>query len=199
METLRQEAAKVPVPVKPHDKTAHLVDITTVVPSVKLDLQYASDRNLFGTPLVTSPKALLDQNAANALAKVQQSLAPYGYGLVIWEGYRSYRDFVTAKLALGPSRASMLPTQQEGFSHNTGRSVDVSLCDLESGEVVRMISDFDEPSPAQFGHFAGGTSLQRWQRNLLRRVMEENGFKASDMEWWHFDFDAGSEYELLNE
>ncbi len=24
------------------------------------------------------------------------------------------------------------------------------------------------------------------------------GFTGSDMEWWHFDYDAGSRYQILN-
>ena len=28
--------------------------------------------------------------------------------------------------------------------------------------------------------------------------MTLQGFTASDMEWWHFDYDAGSRYRILN-
>ena len=35
----------------------------------------------------------------------------------------------------------MLPTPEQGFSHNTGKAVDVSLYYLETGESVEMISD----------------------------------------------------------
>lgn len=198
METLRQQAEAATAPSLPYDKTADLVDISQVVPGVQLDLRYTTSNNLFGAPLVLSQRAYLDRNAAQALSRVQQGLRPYGYGLVIWEGYRSWSDFKLATLALGKDHADMLPKAEEGYSHNSGRSVDVSLYDLQTGEPVKMISDFDEPSPAQYAQFAGGTQRQRQLRDLLRQQMTLQGFTASDMEWWHFDYDAGSTYQILN-
>ena len=61
-----------------------------------------------------------------------------------------------------------------------------------------MISDFDEPSPRQYGSFAGGTTLERWERDLLQQMMSIEGFNCSDMEWWHFDFDSKNSYQLLD-
>ena len=198
METLRQQAEAATPPNLPYDKTADLVELSQVVPGVKLDLRYTTSNNLFGAPLVLSQKAYLDRNAAQALARVQNALRPYGYGLVIWEGYRSWSDFKLATLALGKDHADMLPKAEEGYSHNSGRSVDVSLYDLQSGEPVDMISDFDDPSPAQYAQFAGGTQRQRALRDLLRQQMTLQDFTSSDMEWWHFDYDAGSRYQVLN-
>lgn len=198
MDQLRQEAQKAAPPNLPYDKTADLVELSSVVPGLQYDLRYTTDNNLFGTPLVTSTHAYLDRNAAQALGRVQTALKPYGYGLVIWEAYRSWSDFKTATLALGTKNAAMLPKAEEGYSHNSGRSVDVSLYDLSSGAEVPMISDFDELSPAQYAQFPGGTQKQRWLRDLLRQQMTLAGFTGSDMEWWHFDYDAGSRYQILN-
>jgi D-alanyl-D-alanine dipeptidase len=199
LKDLREAAAKEVPPNLPYEKTAELVDITSVVPGVHLDLRYTTANNLFGEPLVVSKKAYLDRTAAAALGRVQQKLKSYGYGLVIWEGYRSWTDFDAASKALGPAHAGMLPAPAEGYSHNSGRSVDVSLYDLESGENISMISDFDEISPAQYAAFPGGTQLNRWRRDLLRSLMTAEGFTASDDEWWHFDFDKAHSYKVLNE
>lgn len=199
MAELHAEAAQAAPPDKPYDKVADLVEVNTVVPGIRYDLRYTTDNNLFGTPLVESRQALLDRSAAQALARVQARLKDYGYGLVLWEGYRSWADFKTATLALGPQHQDMLPKAEEGFSHNTGRSVDVSLYALETGEAASMPSDFDEPSPAQYAHFAGGTEKQRALRDLLIQQMTLEGFTPSDMEWWHFDYDGDSAYKILNE
>lgn len=199
LEELRKEAAVAVPPSLPYDKTAELVDLAQAVPGLKLDLRYTTDNNLFGAPLVLSTQALLDRNAAQALARVQAGLRPYGYGLVVWEAYRSWQDFKLAALALGKEHAAMLPKAEAGYSHNSGRSIDVSLYQLDTGEEVAMISDFDEPSPAQYAQFAGGTQKQRCLRDLLRQQMTLQGFTASDMEWWHFDYDAGNLYQVLNQ
>ena len=199
LEELRKEATAAAAPSLPYDKTAELVDLARTVPGLKLDLRYTTDNNLFGAPLVLSSQVLLDRNAAQALARVQTGLKPYGYGLVVWEAYRSWRAFELGTLALGKEHADMLPKAEEGYSHNSGRSLDVSLYSLETGEEVPMISDFDEPSPAQYAQFAGGTQKQRYLRDLLRQQMTLQGFTASDMEWWHFDYDAGNRYQVLNQ
>ena len=199
LEELRKEAAAAAAPSLPYAKTAELVDLARTVPGLKLDLRDTTDNNLFGALLVLSSQVLLDRNAAQALARVQTGLKPYGYGLVVWEAYRSWRDFKLATLALGKEHADMLPKAEEGYSHNSGRSLDVSLYSLETGEEVPMISDFDEPSPAQYAQFAGGTPKQRYLRDLLRQQMTLQGFTASDMEWWHFDYDAGNRYQVLNQ
>lgn len=95
-------------------------------------------------------------------------------------------------------KKQMLPTPEQGFSHNTGRAVDVSLYYLETGEPVEMISDFDEPSIRQYSKFTGGTELERYQRDLLHQLMSLEGFSVSDMEWWHFEYEPDTFYSHLN-
>ncbi len=177
---------------------SQLVDVVKVVTGVKLDLRYAGSNNCFGVPIVDVNKAYLDSASATALAAVQKRLADYGYGLVIWEAYRPWSVSKLAYDALPEDKKQMLPTPAEGFSHNTGRSVDVSLYYLENGEQVVMISDFDEPSVRQYTKFGGGTELERYQRNLLHTMMSLEGFVGSDMEWWHFDYKPEIEYGHLN-
>ena len=92
----------------------------------------------------------------------------------------------------------MLPAPEVGFSHNTGRSIDVSLYLLATGENAGMISGFDEPSVRQYADFAGGTTLERYRRDLLRSVMQMAGFTASETEWWHFDYGDIKGFAHLN-
>ena len=197
-ETLRKEADTAVFPVQKATNRANLVDLAEVVPNLHYDLRYTTGNNIFGVPLVTSKKAYLDKDAAMALMRVQERLKEYGYGLVVWEAYRSWRDFKLATLALPKKYKKLLPTAEEGYPHNTGRSIDVSLYDLDSGEQVQMISDFDEQTPAQYSGFIGGTQLQRWQRDLLQALMGLEGFDSIDMEWWHFDYKSAEKYQLLN-
>lgn len=179
-------------------KQAQLVDLQQAVPGIKLDLRYAAADNCFGQPLTDDKHAFLDIEAAAALNAVQLRLAPYGYGLLVWEAYRPWSVSKLAYDALPLENKNMLPAPEVGFSHNTGRSVDVSLYHLVTGEPVDMISDFDEPSVRQYASFAGGTELQRYQRDLLRTNMQMAGFNASDVEWWHFDYGDINSFAHLN-
>lgn len=179
-------------------KQAELVDVTKAITGIKLDLRYAGTNNCFGMSIVDVKKAYLDRVAAVALGRVQKRLADYGYGLVIWEAYRPWSVSKLAYDAFPDDKKQMLPTPEQGFSHNTGKAVDVSLYYLETGESVEMISDFDEPSIRQYSKFTGGTELERYQRDLLHQLMSLEGFSVSDMEWWHFEYEPDNVYSHLN-
>ncbi len=177
---------------------AQLVDLAQAVPGLKFDLRYAQADNCFGQALTDDQRAFLDADAALALAQAQQYLKTYGYGILVWEAYRPWSVSKLAYDALPADKKSMLPAPEVGFSHNTGRSIDVSLYILATGENAGMISDFDEPSVRQYADFAGGTTLERYRRDLLRSAMQMAGFTASGTEWWHFDYGDIKGFAHLN-
>lgn len=177
---------------------AQLVDLAQAVPGLKFDLRYAQADNCFGQALTDDQRAFLDADAAQALAQAQQYLKPYGYGILVWEAYRPWSVSKLAYDALPADKKSMLPAPEVGFSHNTGRSIDVSLYLLANGENAGMISGFDEPSVRQYASFAGGTTLERYRRDLLRSAMQMAGFTASETEWWHFDYGYIKGFAHLN-
>ena len=177
---------------------AQLVDLAQAVPGLKFDLRYAQADNCFGQALTDDQRAFLDADAAQALAQAQQYLKPYGYGILVWEAYRPWYVSKLAYDALPADKKSMLPAPEIGFSHNTGRSIDVSLYLLATGENAGMISGFDEPSVRQYASFAGGTTLERYRRDLLRSAMQMAGFTASETEWWHFDYGDIKGFAHLN-
>ena len=177
---------------------AQLVDLAQAVPGLKFDLRYAQADNCFGQALTDDQRAFLDVDAAQALAQAQQYLKPYGYGILVWEAYRPWSVSKLAYDALPADKKSMLPAPEVGFSHNTGRSIDVSLYLLATGENAGMISGFDEPSVRQYASFAGGTTLERYRRDLLRSAMQMAGFTASGTEWWHFDYGDIKGFAHLN-
>ena len=61
-----------------------------------------------------------------------------------------------------------------------------------------MVAGYDEFSPRSFPQYPGGTSRQRWHRELLRRTMEEEGFTVYENEWWHFDYRDWKKYRIGN-
>ena len=75
----------------------------------------------------------------------------------------------------------------------------LGVLDLRTGEPVDMVGTYDEMSPRSFPDYPGGTSQQRWLRELLRRTMEAEGFTVYSAEWWHFDHDDWREYAIQND
>lgn len=196
---LREEAAKAAVPAAlAAGEQAQLVDAASVA-GVKVNSVYAGSDNLFGAPLYSTPKLFVAKDAAAALGRVQQRLAPYGYGLVLWDAYRPWSVSKLANLALPEGKKDMLEDPEvKGSVHNTGNAVDVGLYSLDSGEELDMGCGFDEPSLRQYASYAGGTSRERYLRSLLREEMELQGFKGIEMEWWHFEFGDCSKFAHLN-
>jgi len=71
-------------------RASDLVELTTLDPTIKLDIRYATTRNFLGTPLYSQARAFMQRPAALALARVQKSLAHEGYGLLVHDAYRPW-------------------------------------------------------------------------------------------------------------
>jgi len=86
----------------------------------------------------------------------------------------------------------------QGSRHNRGCAVDLTLYHLATGEPVEMVALYDEMTERSFPHYPGGTSRQRWHRELLRKTMEAEDFEIYEFEWWHFDYKDWRKYPILN-
>lgn len=173
-----------------------LVDVTAYSDTIKLDIRYATGENFLGTPVYSSAHAFLQRPAAEALGRISESLEQKGYGLLVHDAYRPW--YVTKIFWDATPEESKIfvadPTQ--GSRHNRGCAIDLTLYDLESGEPIDMVGLYDEMSPRSFPHYPGGTSRQRWHRDLLKAEMEAEGFTVYEYEWWHFDFDGWEKYRI---
>ena len=194
---LRAAALAAKPPAEPPAKRPFdLVDLTSVDPSIKLDIRYASTNNFIGFPLYERAAAYMQRPAAEALGRVERSLAAKGYGLLIHDAYRPW--FVTKMFwdATPESDHVFVADPSQGSRHNRGCAVDLTLYDLKSGKAVEMTGRYDEMSPRSYADYVGGTSHQRWLRGLLRSAMEAQGFAVYPEEWWHFDYKDWSDYAI---
>jgi D-alanyl-D-alanine dipeptidase len=175
-----------------------LVELITLDPAFHLDIRYAQSNNFLSTPVYTEAQAFLQRPAAEALLRVLRKLHPLGYGTLIHDAYRPW--YVTKIFwdATPPQDHIFVADPQKGSRHNRGCAVDLTLYDLASGQPIEMPGLYDEMSPRSFPNFPGGTSLQRWHRDLLRRAMEAEGFTVNEDEWWHFDYKDWKFYPILN-
>jgi D-alanyl-D-alanine dipeptidase len=194
---LRRAALAAQPPSEPPPKrAANLVDLSTVDPTIKFDIRYATSNNFIGFPLYERPGAYLQRPAAEALGRVQRALAAKGYGLLIHDAYRPW--FVTKMFwdATPEKQHVFVADPSEGSRHNRGCAVDLTLYDLKTGHAVEMPGRYDEMSPRSYADYVGGTSHQRWLRDLLRSEMESQGFTVYPPEWWHFDYKDWRDYAI---
>ena len=199
VEELRRDALRAEPPRESAEFHAtDLVDITSLDPSIRLDIRYATTNNFMQARFYDEPRAFLQRPAAEALVRIQRALRKDGYGLLIHDAYRPW--YVTKMFwdATPEDKKIFVANPADGSRHNRGCAVDLTLFDLQTGEPVEMVGLYDEMSPRSYPEYQGGTSLQRWHRELLRRAMEAEGFSVYEYEWWHFDFQGWEHYRIGN-
>jgi D-alanyl-D-alanine dipeptidase len=179
-------------------RDADLVDLTSLDPTIKLDMRYASTNNFIGAVFYKQASAFMQRPAAEAVVRANVRLKKRGLGLLVHDAYRPW--YVTKMFwdATPDEMKDFVANPARGSRHNRGCAVDITLYDLESGEPIQMVAGYDEFSTRSFPLYPGGTSRQRWYRDLLRRVLEAEDFTIYGLEWWHFDYKDWEKYRIGN-
>ncbi|HHT01354.1 MAG TPA: M15 family metallopeptidase [Firmicutes bacterium] len=186
----------------------HLPDgfvyVTDEIPTALLEIRYFSEDNFVGAVIdgYHAPKAILTQEAAQALKKAADNLYQQGYYIKIFDAYRPQRavdhfvrwanDVADTKMQakyypdLDKSVLFELGYIAEKSGHSRGSTVDLTLVDISTGKELDMGSGFDF-----FGAISNhGTDLitneQEANRNILRDAMVSAGFEIYPEEWWHY-------------
>jgi CubicO group peptidase (beta-lactamase class C family)/D-alanyl-D-alanine dipeptidase len=197
---LRAEALASTPPVETGPRRqSDLVELSTLDPTIKFDIRYATTNNFISTPMYQQARAFLQRPAAEALLRAHRALARHGLGLLIHDAYRPW--YVTKMFweATPDSAKIFVADPSQGSRHNRGAAVDLTAYDLRTGRPIEMVSGYDEFSNRAFPEYPGGTSRQRYDRELLRRAMEAEGFRVYDAEWWHFDYRDWRLYPIGNQ
>jgi CubicO group peptidase (beta-lactamase class C family)/D-alanyl-D-alanine dipeptidase len=199
VEELRREALKAQPPEeRGYFLKPELVELVRLDDSIKLDIRYATTNNFLSTPFYRSARAFMQKPAAEALARVHKKLAGQGYGLLIHDGYRPWSVTKMFWDATPEPLRIFVADPSQGSRHNRGCAVDLTLYERKTGAPIEMVGGYDEMSDRSFPDYLGGTSLQRYHRDLLRRAMQEEGFTVYEAEWWHFDYKDWRKYPILN-
>ena len=200
VEELRREALAAAPPVERGEfLKSDLVELRSLDPTIKYDIRYATTNNFMGAVFYSSARAFLQRPAAEALVRAHQKLKQRGYGLLIHDAYRPW--YVTRMFwdATPAAQRQFVADPSQGSRHNRGAAVDLTLYDLRTGQVVEMVGGYDEFSDRSYPDYPGGTTRQRWLRELLRDAMETEGYRVYDWEWWHFDYGQWRRYPIGNQ
>ncbi|MBN6033874.1 D-Ala-D-Ala dipeptidase VanX [Amycolatopsis sp. 195334CR] len=178
--------------------------VDEVVAGMRWDAKYATWDNFTGKPVdgyavnrIVGTKVL-----CGALANAREKAASLGFGLLLWDGYRPQRAvdcFVRwarqpedgrTKLRHYPhiDRAEMF---EKGYvarksGHSRGSTVDLTLYHLDTGELAPMGGDHDLMDSISHHGAPGVARVEAENRQHLRSVMEDCGFRAYEREWWHY-------------
>ncbi|RIK75958.1 MAG: serine hydrolase [Planctomycetota bacterium] len=199
IDELRKEALAATPPAEQGPfREPDLVELVKLDPTIRLDVRYATTNNFTGAVFYKEGRAFMQRPAAEAVVRAHKRLNQLGLGLLIHDAYRPWHVTKMFWDATPAEMKDFVANPANGSRHNRGCAVDLTLCDLKTGEPIPMVAGYDEFSPRSFPEYPGGTSRQRWYREFLRRTMEAEGFAVYEFEWWHFDYRDWKHYPILN-
>ena len=167
---------------------AGLVDIRSVIPDAVVDLRYATADNFVGKPLYPpDARCLVHESLAPGLAKAADALRARGAKLVFWDCYRPHA--VQVRDVRGGARPELGgETRDIRRSHESGRSVDVTLADWPLRVADRHGHRLRRLLAARKG-FRHRRRQRRaaGQPGVAARRDERRWADVYAGEWWHFD------------
>lgn len=173
-----------------------LVDIKKEIPSVVLDIRYATKNNFMKQVMYKQARAFARKPVVEKLKLIQAALKKNGYGLKIYDGYRPYA--VTVSFYDKASDKNFVANPAKGSKHNRGCAVDLSIIDLKTGKDVPMPTPYDSFEAAAAPHYNDLPADIIKNRDFLINTMQAHGFKVIYNEWWHFDFIGWQDYDLMD-
>jgi D-alanyl-D-alanine dipeptidase len=185
-------------PREKNKREADLVELTRLDKSIKLDIRYATANNFVGKPVYPEARAFLQRPSAEALVRVHKLLKKQGLGIVIYDGYRPWAITKLFWEVVREDQRKFVADPVKGSKHNRGCAVDLGIYDLKTGNAIPMPSGFDEFTERASPEYKGGTEEERANRDLLRKLMEAEGFAVNPNEWWHFDYKTWQEYAIYD-
>lgn len=173
-----------------------LVELKNLIPDLKLDIRYATKNNFARQAVYKQARAFARLPVAKALKNVQAELKKSGLGLKIFDGYRPYT--VTVKFFDIASDKNFVANPKDGSRHNRGCAMDLTIINLKTGKDLAMPTPYDSFAAAASAAYMDLPAEVIKNRSILTDVMERNGFRVLDNEWWHFDFNGWKNFELMD-
>ena len=190
---------------------AGLVDLSTLGPGITIDLKYASTDNFTGQNMYGDfTRAYLVKPAAQSLGralKQLQGINPH-LGFIVYDAARPLgvqRQMWNA--VKGKAGRRYVAPPHRGGPHNYGVALDICLTymgiPLDMGTPFDTFTDDAHITAEQYLVKKGRITRHAMEaRQLLRKVLTDNGFLTYSREWWHFEYvrvgKARRRFALLN-
>ncbi|MBR1552033.1 MAG: M15 family metallopeptidase [Muribaculaceae bacterium] len=172
-----------------------LVDVATLDPSITVDLKYSTSDNFVGRDMYGGlKKAYLYKATAQSLLKALKQLQAIDpkWSFIVYDAARPVSvQRIMWDIVKGTDKQKYVASPHRGGPHNYGIAVDIAL--TYDGRPVDMGTPFDsftsdahitdEPALVRQGRISA-TAMKN--RQLLRKVLTDNGFATYSREWWHF-------------
>jgi len=174
-----------------------LIEISSPIFDVDLDIVYATDRNFTGKPVYARPGCYLNSEAATLLDTAIILAKAIDLRLKVFDAFRpSEAQWVLWNHTPDPD---FLAPPSRGSPHSMGAAIDLTLVDRDGVE-LDMGTGFDDfTALAHHGSLEVSGVAQR-NRALLLGIMTSAGWDFFRNEWWHYQlFRARERYPVLSD
>jgi len=180
------------------DSSRKMVELKSAIPGLVYDLRYAGTDNFMHRRMypASTNTTFMRREAVDKLKKVQDELEAKGMGLKIFDAYRPYS--VTEKFWELVKDERYVANPAKGSGHNRGIAVDLTIIQIATRRELDMGTGFDNFTDTAHADFKQLPEPVLENRQLLRTLMEKNGFRVLDTEWWHFYLPGSNHYEILD-
>ncbi|MFC9057236.1 D-Ala-D-Ala dipeptidase VanX [Streptomyces sp. NPDC057074] len=180
------------------------VFIDEFMPGVRWDAKYATWDNFTGKPVdgYLANRIVGTRALCAALQSAREEAASYGFGLLLWDGYRPQRavdSFLrwSKQPEDGRTKQRHYPhidrpdMFENGYvaarsGHSRGSTIDLTLYHLASGDLADMGGGHDLMDSVSHHGTEGVSQIAADSRRRLRSIMETSGFSSYACEWWHY-------------
>lgn len=173
-----------------------LVDIEKFIPGLVLDIRYATTNNFTGEKIYTMARAFARRPVAEALWKAQEEFKKLGYEIMVHDAYRPYK--ATVKFYETYRDTTYVASPYHGSRHNRGCALDMTIIDSKTKKELKMPTPYDSFQKEAWPTTPVTDPVVRKNRDTLIRIMENNGFKVYESEWWHFDFVGWEKFPVMD-
>jgi zinc D-Ala-D-Ala dipeptidase len=171
-----------------------LVEITQDSHNILLDLRYATENNITGTPIYHDGRCFIHTDALVFLKKSILLAQEQGLKIKVFDAYRP-RTVQEALWAYCPNPSYITPPEK-GSAHTRGVAIDLTLVD-GNGQELDMGTPFDDLTPQSHHGAADIPPIVAANRYLLLGIMMSAGWDFFQNEWWHYQVFKAREYPLI--
>ncbi|MFZ1706063.1 MAG: M15 family metallopeptidase [Saprospiraceae bacterium] len=153
---------------------------------ILIDLRYATENNFMKQKIYDCGRCFLRKEIAEKIFAIQTDLKErYGFGLKLFDCYRP-SEYQEKLWEIKPDPNYVTPPKK-GSVHSRGMAVDLTIVDKKGNE-LNMGTAFDYFGAEAHTDFQDLPDEVLKNRQLLKKMMENYGFKGIRTEWWHYSY-----------
>lgn len=173
-----------------------LVNLERFIPGIVLDIRYATTNNFTHEKIYNLARAYVRKPVAVALKRAQKDFRKLGYEIKIYDAYRPYK--ATVRFYELYHDTTYVASPYRGSRHNRGCALDMTIIDSKTKNELLMPTEFDSFKKEAWPSADVRDPVARKNRDTLISVMEKNGFRVYESEWWHFNFVGYEKFEVMD-